>query len=234
MKKYTLFLGIFALMLLATPVAQASAATTYYYLPSSGYQYQPAQTYQAYNTNYGSMDRDQLIQYLLKLINELQARLADQNQYGYGYGYNYGCGSYYCDHSNFTYSSPRSNSSNDDEPEADTDPATGIGDDDAYLRGSVDMNDYDDGRVFFVYGQDESQIEDVEDDYDTYNDVDEDGDDLQKVSVDSSLDGDEDYSKHVYNLDDNEDYYFQICVEWEDDDNDDVLTCGGVRHFETD
>lgn len=123
---------------------------------------------------------------------------------------------------------------NDDEPDATTRSATDIDDDSATLRGDVDMNDFNNGVVFFVYGEDEAQIDDVENDYDSYNDVDEDGDDLQKVRVDSDLDGDESYDEDIYGLDDNTDYYFALCVEYEDDDGDDVLACGSTLDFETD
>ncbi len=88
--------------------------------------------------------------------------------------------------------------------------------------------------VFFVYGEDENQIEDVEDDYDTYSDVDEDGDDLQKIRIDTDLDGQRSYYELATALNDNTDYFFQICVEFEDEDNDDKIICGGVEEFETD
>jgi len=125
-------------------------------------------------------------------------------------------------------------SNNDDEPEVDTNRARDITDDSAELNGEVDMNDFDNGIVFFVWGQDENQIDDVEDDYDTYSDVDEDGDDLQKHRVDSNLDGHASYRLDVNGLDDNTDYYFAICIEYEDEDNDDVLSCGSTEDFETD
>lgn len=126
------------------------------------------------------------------------------------------------------------NNSNDDEPDVTTERAENIGDDNAELNGEVDMNDYNNGLVFFVYGEDEDQVEDIEDDYDTYDEVDEDGDDLQKVAVDYDLDHSASYARRVTGLDDNTDYYFQICVEYEDDDDDDVIECGGVEDFETD
>lgn len=125
-------------------------------------------------------------------------------------------------------------SSNDDEPDVRTESAENVEEDEAELHGEVDMNDFDNGIVFFVYGEDEDQIEDVEDDYDTYSDVDEDGDDLQKVRMDSDLDGSANYELRVRNLDDDTEYFFQICVEYEDEDDDEVLMCGGVEDFETD
>lgn len=125
-------------------------------------------------------------------------------------------------------------SSRNDEPDVRTLSARDVDDDSAELNGEVDMNDFEDGRVFFVYGEDENQIEDIEDDYDTYSEVDEDGDDLQKILISNNFDGSGDAYANVYGLDDNTRHYFQICVEYEDEDNDDVILCGGVEDFETD
>lgn len=216
----------------ATP-ALASAATTYYYFPGTtgSYQYQypvaTANTYYGYGNLGGSqMTQSQLIAYLQQLIIQLQAQLSARGgNTGYSYGYGY------------TVGEPRSHSSsrnNDDEPDLTTDSATNINRNDARLRGSVEMNDFEDGEVFFVYGTDEDQVEDIEDDYDSYRDIDKDGDRLQKVLVDSSLDGDEDYSYKVTGLKRDTEYFFQICVGFEDEDGDDVILCGGVEEFETD
>lgn len=224
----------------ASPI-EASAAqttnTTYYYVPSVGgnYQYKAPVTLPSYNY-YGSswsgsqMSESQLIAFLQQLIVQLQAQLqakgsyyGSSNYYGSGYGYVIGG------------VRPGSSSSyGDDEPEVITDSATSINRTDAKLRGSVDMNDFEDGEVFFVYGTDESDIEDVEDDFDSYSDVDTNGQRLQKVRVDSSLDGDDEYEHRVSGLSRDTDYYFQICVGFEDEDDDDVIICGGVEEFTTD
>ncbi len=121
----------------------------------------------------------------------------------------------------------------DDEPELTTRSVLNISDDSATLRGAVDMNDYRNGRVFFVYGEDESDVEDIAEDFTTYADIDESGDDLQKVLVDDDLDNSASYSRTVSGLDDNTDIYYSICVEYEDADDDDVIKCGEVRSFET-
>lgn len=120
-----------------------------------------------------------------------------------------------------------------DTPDVTTEDADDVDEDRAELNGEVDMNDFEDGTVFFVYGQDEDQVEEIEDEYDTYSEIDEDGQDLQKVRVDTGLDDDESYSEVVTNLEEDERYYFQICVEYEDEDNDDRIECGGVEDFET-
>lgn len=115
-----------------------------------------------------------------------------------------------------------------DEPSAETHSATYITDDSAYLRGSVDMSFYKNGRVFFVYGEDENQVGDIADDYDTYNDIDEDGEDLQKMLVDTDLDSSDWYSQKVSRLDPDTRIYYNICVEYED-----TLTCGDTESFWT-
>lgn len=120
---------------------------------------------------------------------------------------------------------------NEDHPDVTTQSATDIRDDEVDLRGYVDMNDFNNGEVFFVYGEDEDQVEDVEDDFDTYSDVEEDGEDLQKVRVDIDLDSSDSYREEVGGLDDNTRHYVSICVGYEDDD--DVLKCGSVRSFTT-
>jgi len=122
----------------------------------------------------------------------------------------------------------------EEHPGVTTQSATDIQDDQADLRGYVDMNDFNNGEVFFVYGEDESQIEDVEDDFDSYANVDEDGEDLQKVRVDTDLDSSDSYREEVGGLDDNTKHYFSICVGYEDEYDDDVIKCGSVRSFTTD
>ena len=123
---------------------------------------------------------------------------------------------------------------NFDEPEVTTDDAENIERRDAELNGEIDMNDAEDGTVFFVYGEDEDQIEDVERDYDSYSDVDEDGNDLQKVKIETGFDGDDTFSEDIEDLDPDTQYYFTLCVAYEDGDEDEVLTCGRVEEFETD
>lgn len=124
-------------------------------------------------------------------------------------------------------------SSNTDVPTLRTQSAQSIDSDSADLRGEVDMNDFENGKVFFVYGEDESQIEDVESDFDSYSAINEDGDDLRKVEVDTDVDGTESYTKNVSGLSDNESYYYAFCVEYDDRDNDETLICGSAKSFET-
>lgn len=128
----------------------------------------------------------------------------------------------------------RNFSRDDDQPDVTTGRAYNIDDDSAEFDGEVDMNDATDGLVFFAYGEDEDQIRDIDRDYDEYRDIDEDGDDLQLVLVDSRFDGRGDFDAQVYGLDDDTEYYFTLCVEFEDEDGDETIICGTVNDFETD
>ena len=204
--------------------ASAQVVDDYYYV---GQPYGSSLPY--YGNQYSGVDNSALILQLIQLIEQLQAQLQLQGQnYNYNYQpYNYG--------NPYTYF-PVDVSSSNGRPDVTTRSARDVEDDQAELRGDVDMNDFRNGIVFFVYGQDEDMIEDVEDDYDTYEDVndDEDDDDFEVKRVDSDLDDDESYEQRVTNLEEEEDYFFIICVEYEDEDNDERLECGDVEEFETD
>lgn len=117
-------------------------------------------------------------------------------------------------------------------PEVTTDDADDITNDSAELSGSVDMNDFDNGRVFFVWGQDEDMVEAV-DDEDSFDDINEDGDDLQKESIENGFDGNEDFTREVDDLESDSTYYFAIGVEYENEDGDEVIELGTVRNFTT-
>ncbi|MBY0309823.1 hypothetical protein K2Q16_01620 [Patescibacteria group bacterium] len=126
------------------------------------------------------------------------------------------------------------NNDNDgDWPQVETGDASDIGDNYAELEGEVDMNDYEDGYVFLVYGEYEDQIDDVANAYDSYEDVNEDGDDLQKIAVDSSLDDSSDYWVEVSGLDEDTDIFYAYCVAFEDEDDDEQLVCGDTQSFTT-
>ncbi len=130
--------------------------------------------------------------------------------------------------------SSNDDNNNDEDPEVETEEVEDVTEDSAELHGSVDMNDFEDGNVFFVFGEDEDMVMDVEDDFNTYSEVDESGDDLQKALVDSGLDNQDDYIYNADGLDDDTDHFFSICVEYEDEDGDENIICGDVEEFTTD
>lgn len=126
-----------------------------------------------------------------------------------------------------------SDNSNNTDPEVDTKRAESITKDSAKLNGLVDMNDFSNGNVFFVFGEDKNMVSDVDSDFDSYSEVDEDGDNLQKVLVDSDLDDKDNYTYLADKLDDDTEYFFSICVEYDDDNNDSTIICGDVEEFTT-
>ncbi len=119
------------------------------------------------------------------------------------------------------------------QPEATTKIVYHVTKDSADLRGEVDMKDYNNGFVFFVYGQRESSVRDVVDEH-RYSSIHNDGQYLRKVLVDSDLDGHDSYTKNVDGLESSERYYYRICVEYTKTNGDSDLECGSVKYFNTD
>ena len=226
MKKIFTTIGIF-ILLGGIFLAPKVSAQVYY----DSYSYTGAPYYpQEYQNN-----SNQYIQELLAIISRLETQLAQQSQFNYYPTQNYNSYGQY----QFTHSSGSSNNynfQNDAEPNVRTLSVRDTDEDSAELRGEVDMNDFNNGIVFFVYGQDEDNVKDVQDDYDDYEDVqdDERNDQFEVIRVDRDLDNQDDYEKEVRSLEKNERYYVVLCVEYEDYDNDEALECGTVKDFKTD
>lgn len=216
---FTTFLLGIATLGLVFPWNTALASYDPYYYSYPTYQ-QPVTTYQP--------EQAALLQQLLQLIQQLQMQLQNQG------------GTYYQPVYNGGYTFYPTNGYGDNsyrqKPEVETEDADDEDHDSAELNGTVDMRDFDNGIVFFVYGQDEDAIEDVEKDYDEYDEVkdNEDEPDFMVVRVDRDLDGKDDFSKDVDDLESNEEYFFVLCVEYDDEDGDETLECGSVEEFETD
>lgn len=106
----------------------------------------------------------------------------------------------------------------------------------ADIRGEIDMREFENGTVFFVYGTDRGAVEDVVNDFDTYADIEEDDTELglQKVLEDSDLDGNDVFTRTITSLEPGTKYFVAMGVEYENDDNDKVLLVGNVRSFTTD
>lgn len=121
-----------------------------------------------------------------------------------------------------------------DEPTLKTNPALSITSRSATLSGRVDMQDYRNGEVFFVYGEDENLVDEIDEIYDRYTDIDESFDDLQKVLVATDFDTEDTFQRRVSDLDEDTRHYYKICVGYEDDDNEPVIKCGSTSSFSTD
>ncbi len=118
-------------------------------------------------------------------------------------------------------------------PELETLDERNVDEDSAELRGRVAMNDIDNGLIFFVYGKDRARVEGA-DGFSSYGSIPEYGQFLQKKITDSDNDYDSwrDFSEYVHGLESNERYYYQICVEYEYQNNTEI-ECGGVESFRT-
>jgi hypothetical protein len=100
----------------------------------------------------------------------------------------------------------------------------------ALLSGSVQMNDGVDGKVFFVYGEDQAMIGGVED-VKNYSAVREFDSDLQKTRVAAGVRGRAEYNYELDDLDSDTVYYYRMCAEY--DGQRAGVRCTGVRNFTT-
>ena len=108
-----------------------------------------------------------------------------------------------------------------------------ITDDSATIRGRVEMEDFENGIVFFVYGTDEDSIDNIADDFDTFADIDESGDELNKAQVEDDLDGEASYEHEVEDLDGDTKYYYRVGAQYENEDGEDTLTLGETETLTT-
>jgi hypothetical protein len=122
----------------------------------------------------------------------------------------------------------------DEYPDVTTGRATAIMTTWATIEGRVDMNDAADGIAFVAYGEDEDLVEDIADEYNEYEDIKSDGDDLRTLLLTSNLDETRSFTTSLSGLDEDTDIYYAFCVEFEDEDNEDTIVCGDTRSFTTD
>lgn len=115
-------------------------------------------------------------------------------------------------------------------PQVRMDRTSGIGSDQATVSGSVTLNDAQRGTAFIVYGEDQSRVSGVVSN-DSYSDVNESGDNLQKIRVASNMRGSRSFSRTISSLDDETDHYYRLCVEYDGDR--DGLLCSNVQRFKT-
>lgn len=104
----------------------------------------------------------------------------------------------------------------------------------AVLEGSVEMNDLSDGTVFFVYSEEEELVQDVAEDYSTFEEVEENDSSLWSGLVDSGVSDDSNFSLEVEDLEDDTTYYYAAVIAYEDEDGEEVMRTGAVRSFTTD
>lgn len=120
-----------------------------------------------------------------------------------------------------------------EKPQAETMRASDVAPYSATLNGEVSMNDFRNGTVFFVYGEDRNAILNVPKLYNKYSRIKTDGDALQKVLLDTDIDTEDAYSATVTSLDFDTTHYYAIGVEYEDDDGNEWIVLGRVNSFTT-
>jgi hypothetical protein len=97
----------------------------------------------------------------------------------------------------------------------------------------LDMNDYDDGVAFMVYGEDWDAVSTIATEFSTYKSIRESGDNLQKVLIDDELNGVIYTKQNLLYLDANTVHYVTFGVAHEDAEGNDVITIGAIQSFTT-
>jgi hypothetical protein len=118
------------------------------------------------------------------------------------------------------------------EPRATTNSAALIGAYSATLSGNINMYDERNGTVFFVYGEDRTEVGNVSKNYHRYASINEHGDQLQKRLVAVDLDTKGTFTLPISNLDQDTTIYYAIGVEYRVN-NSPVILLGSVRSFKT-
>jgi hypothetical protein len=121
----------------------------------------------------------------------------------------------------------------DEKPKVVTNRASDVGPYSATLGGSVAMNDFKNGSVFVVYGEDRTVIANVPKLYNTYTRIKAQGDALQKVLLDADLDREDVYTTSVQYLDFSTTHYYALGVAYEDGDGAKHIVLGGIQSFVT-
>jgi len=100
------------------------------------------------------------------------------------------------------------------QPLVEIEGATNIRTTSAELKGFVSMNDYDEGKLFFVYGPDLGDLRDVEDE-DTYEDIIVvRGSGVQKLMVNDEFSGRDIITKRISGFTKAAKNYYSVCVEY--------------------
>jgi len=106
-----------------------------------------------------------------------------------------------------------------------------VTDSSADLTSRLDMMDGKEGTAFVVYGESRDMVSEVST-FDSYRDVDEDDEDLQKIRLGRALFGQSNFTITLKDLDNDRLHYFRMCVEY--DGERDGLVCERTNSFTTD
>ena len=118
-------------------------------------------------------------------------------------------------------------------PYVDTYGPTKVNGHSASVSALLDINDYEDGIAFMVYGESWDDVVNVANWYTTYKDIEERGDALQKVLIDKDLNGVIYTEQNLLYLDANTPYYVTFGIQYENADGNDVLIIGPAQGLTT-
>ncbi len=111
-----------------------------------------------------------------------------------------------------------------------------VGGTSAAFTATIDMEDYRDGHAFLVYGTNESSIEQVPS-RNRFTSVTQNGDQIQRVSIDVDFDGRDTVTQNVTDLLPAAAYYYRFCVEYEAENDfgneTQFLSCSDTETFST-
>jgi hypothetical protein len=117
-------------------------------------------------------------------------------------------------------------------PAVDTESVEKIDRSSATISGFVTLNDYDEGKVFFMYGTDRKRVDEIED-FDTYAEVSVLGSSLNKVLIKEEFIGRDTVYYNLSGLKVATQYFYRACLEYDDERKGDSLICGEVESFVT-
>jgi hypothetical protein len=121
----------------------------------------------------------------------------------------------------------------DEKPKVTTGRVTDSTEEGAVVAGSVRMNDFRNGVVFVVYGEDQALVRAVPQNANRYSRIMQEGDALQKRLLDEDEDGDGEYTLAISDLDLGTTHYYAVGVEYRDQDDNYQMILGAVSSFTT-
>jgi len=118
-------------------------------------------------------------------------------------------------------------------PNVETDSVTDVGPYRAMLHGTIDMNDFRSGVAFFVYGESYDELREIPTAYTRYTRIKDQGDNLQKILLDSDLDKKASFTRTIESLDLDTVHYYAVGLEYENERGERMITLGWIRSFRT-
>jgi hypothetical protein len=103
-----------------------------------------------------------------------------------------------------------------------------------FLSGDIRMGDFIDGYAFFVYGTSLGKVKEVQG-LNSFARIRQSVDELQKIAVDSDVDGRDSFRLSITDLEIGQIYHYRMCVQYVDEDTygreQFFINCGEVRSW---